>query len=125
MLIDTDIIIWYMRDNANAVDLLNSNKGFLISVVSYMELVQGMRNKREFKVLKTALTIWKSKLLQIDEAISTKAMFYVEQYFLSHSIRLADALIASTAVLNQIPLITGDLKHFSIFKELNVHPFKP
>lgn len=125
MLIDTDIIIWYMRDNANAVDLLNSNKGFLISVVSYMELVQGMRNKREFKVLKTALTIWKSRLLQIDEAISTKAMFYVEQYFLSHSIRLADALIASTAVLNQIPLITGDLKHFSIFKELNVHPFKP
>ena len=125
MLIDTDIIIWYMRDNPNAVDLLNSNKGFLISVVSYMELVQGMRNKREFKALKTALTIWKSKLLQIDEAISTKAMFYVEQYFLSHSIRLADALIASTAVLNQIPLITSDLKHFSVFKELKVHPFKP
>jgi predicted nucleic acid-binding protein len=125
MLIDTDIVIWYMRDNPNAVEILDSNKGFLISVVSYMELVQGMRNRREFKALKTALTIWKAKLLQIDEAISMKAMFYVEQYFLSHSIRLADALIASTAIVNKIPLITGDLKHFRVFKELKLHSFKP
>ena len=125
MLIDTDIVIWYMRDNPKAVELLNSNEGFLISVVSYLELVQGLRNKSEFKALKTALKIWKIKILQIDEAISTKAMFYVEQYFLSHAIRLADALIASTAVLFQIPLVTGNIKHYKIFKELELHPFKP
>ena len=124
MIVDTDVIIWYMLDLPKAVDLLDSNKGFLISVVTYMELVQGMKNKKELKALKTALKLWKVKILQIDEVISTKAMYYVEQYFLSHSMKLADALIASTAILHQLSLHTGNLKHFSVFKDLDIHPFQ-
>lgn len=124
MIVDTDVIIWYMLDLPKAVELLDSNKGFLISVVTYMELVQGMKNKKELKALKTALKLWKVKILQIDEVISTKAMYYVEQYFLSHSMKLADALIASTAILHQLSLHTGNLKHFSVFKDLDIHPFQ-
>ena len=124
MIVDTDVIIWYMRDHPKAVRLLDSNKGFLISVVTYMELVQGMRNKEELKALKTALKLWKVKILQIDEAISTKSMFYVEQYFLSHSLQIADALIGSTAILHQLPLHTGNFKHFSVFKKIDIHPFR-
>lgn len=124
MIVDTDIIIWYMRDHPMAVKLLDSNKGFLISVVTYMELVQGMKNKGEFKALKTALQIWKVKILQIDEAISMKAMFYVEQYLLSHSMQLVDALIGSTAILHQLPLHTGNAKHFSLLKDIDLHPFQ-
>ena len=124
MLVDTDVIIWYMRDHPKAIELLDSNKGFLISVVTYMELVQGMKNKEELKALKTALKLWKVKILQIDETISTKAMFYVEQYFLNHSMQLADALIGSTAILHQLPLHTGNLNHFSVFKELEIFPFQ-
>ena len=124
MIVDTDVIIWYMLDHPKAVELLDSNKGFLISVVTYMELVQGMKNKKELKALKTALKLWKVKILQIDEVISTKAMYYVEQYFLSHSMKLADALIASTAILHQLSLHTGNLKHFSVFKDLDIHPFQ-
>ena len=45
MIIDTDIIIWYMRDHPNAVKLLDLNTGFSISVITYMKLVQEMRNK--------------------------------------------------------------------------------
>lgn len=124
MIVDTDIIIWYMRDHPDAVNLLDSNKGFSISVVTYMELAQGMKNKKEFKALKTALRLWKVHILQIDEVISTKAMFYVEQYFLSHSMQLADALIGSTAARHQAPLHTGNVKHFSVFKELDIRPFQ-
>ena len=124
MIVDTDIIIWYMRDHPMAVKLLDSNKGFLISVITYMELVQGMKNKGELKALKTALQLWKVKILQIDETISIKAMFYVEQYFLSHSMQLADALIASTAILHQLPLHTGNTKLFALFKDIDLHPFQ-
>ncbi len=38
MLIDTDVIIWYMRGNPNALNALEQHKGFTISVVTYMEL---------------------------------------------------------------------------------------
>ncbi len=124
MIVDTDVIIWYMRDHPMAVKLLDSNKGFLISVITYMELVQGMKNKGELMALKTALQLWKVKILQIDETVSIKAMFYVEKYFLSHSMQLADALIASTAILHQLPLHTGNVKHFSLFKDIDLHPFR-
>ncbi|MCK5695538.1 MAG: type II toxin-antitoxin system VapC family toxin [Desulfobacula sp.] len=124
MIVDTDIIIWYMRDHPMAVKLLDSSKGFLISVITYMELVQGMKNKGELKALKIALQLWKVKILQIDETISIKAMFYVEQYFLSHSMQWADALIASTAILRQLPLHTGNAKHFALFKDIDLHPFQ-
>ena len=124
MIVDTDIIIWYMRDHSEAVKLLDSNTGFSISVITYMELVHGMRNKQELQALKTALRLWKVQIIQIDEVISTKAMFYVEQYFLSHSMELADALIGSTAILHQLPLHTGNRKHFSVFKELDICLFQ-
>ncbi len=124
MIVDTDVIIWYMRDHPQAVELLDSNKGFLISVVTYVELVQGMKNKNELHALKIALRLWEVNILQINEVISTKAMFYIEKYFLSHSMQLADALIGSTAIIYQEPLHTGNLKHFSVFTELDIHPFK-
>lgn len=58
MLIDTDVIIWYMRGNRNALKALEKHKGFTISVVTYMELVQGMRNKNELAALRKALKFW-------------------------------------------------------------------
>ena len=61
MIIDTDVIIWYMKNNLAAVELLDNGQGFYISVVTYMELVQGMRNKHELKALKEALRIGRQK----------------------------------------------------------------
>lgn len=55
MLIDTDIIILYMRGNEKVKELISHIVGFHISAVTYMELVQGMRNKNELLVLRKAL----------------------------------------------------------------------
>ena len=41
MLIDTDVIIWYMRGNQKALEILEKNRRFTVSVISYVELVQG------------------------------------------------------------------------------------
>jgi predicted nucleic acid-binding protein len=53
-LVDTDVLIWYLRGNQNAYDLIHSIGEFTISAVTYMELVQGMRNKEELRNLKKA-----------------------------------------------------------------------
>lgn len=42
MLIDSDVLIWYMRGNENAKRIVIKSIPFKISVVSYMELVQGL-----------------------------------------------------------------------------------
>ena len=125
MVIDSDVLIWYMRGNAKAYKLLHKLNGFYISVVTYMELVQGMRNKGELIELRKALRDWNTKILYINEDISTKAMFYVERYYLSHSLRLADSLIAATAIVNGLPILTANIKHYSMLSELEIKKFKP
>ncbi len=125
MIIDTDVIIWYMNGNKKAFNTLKKYQGFSISVISYMELVQGMRNKNELIVLRKALKLWGTQIHYVTEEISSRAMFYVEQHYLSHSMQLADALIGATAVSSGIPLVTGNLKHYKIIKELETIKFQP
>lgn len=125
MLVDTDVFIWYTRGNTRAVTALDKLPEIHLSVVSYIELVQGMRNKRELRALRATLTGLEAQILQIDEIISGKAMFYVEQHFHSHAMRLADALIAATAVSQGVPLLTANTKHYSPISDLEIRRFRP
>jgi len=125
MLVDTDVLIWYLKGNENAYQVIENSSNFFISVVTYMELVQGMRNKKELNNLRKALHIWNAKILYISEEISTKAMFYVEQHFLSHSMQLADALIGATAISYGNPVLTENDKHYKVLKDLKIKRFRP
>ncbi len=125
MIIDTDVLIWYMKGNEKAYKAIENTKNFFISVVTYMELVQGMRNKNELNNLRRALHGWNSKILYISEEISVKAMFFVEQHYLSHSIQLADALIGATAISCGLPILTGNDKHYKILKGMQIKKFRP
>ena len=124
MVIDTDVLIWYMKGNERAYKAIENSKNFFISVVTYMELVQGMRNKNELNTLRRALHVWNSKILYITEEISVKAMFFVEQHYLSHSIQLADALIGATAISCGLPILTGNDKHYKILKDIRIKKFR-
>jgi predicted nucleic acid-binding protein len=124
-LIDTDVLIWYLRGNQKAYKIIEEQNGFFISVVSYMELVQGMHNKRELTLLRKTMRNWNAKIIYLDEDISSKAMFYVEQHFLSHSIMIADALIGATAASAGLKLLTANVKHYKILKNLELEIFKP
>ena len=125
MLIDTDVIIWYLKGNRKAKAAIENQPTFSISVITYMELVQGMRNQHELRELRRALKDWKANILYIDEEISSKAMFLVERHFLSDSMRLADALIASTALTNGIPILTANDKHYKVVNQLKIEVFRP
>ena len=125
MVVDTDVLIWYLKGNENAFEALEELNKFSISVVTYMELVQGMRNKKELNSLRQALKIWNTKIIYISEDISTKAMFFVEQHFLSHAIQLADALIGATAIFCGEPILTANDKHYNVLKDLQIKKFRP
>jgi len=125
MLIDTDVLIWYMKGNEKAYNAIENSENFFISVVTYMELVQGMRNNTELNTLRKALNGWNAKILYISEEISVKAMFFVEQHYLSHSIQLADSLIGATAIAYGLPILTSNDKHYKILKNLQLKKFRP
>jgi hypothetical protein len=125
MLVDTDILVWYMRGNKKAKRVIENLKNFSISVVTYIELVQGLRNKEELNVLRNSLKGWNAEIIYINEEISIKAMFLVEQYYLSHSIQLADALVGATSVIYGLPLLTANAKHYTIIKNIILKKFHP
>lgn len=125
MLIDTDVLIWNLRGNERAASVLDENAPFSISALSYMELLQGLRNKDELRVLRRAIRFWKADVVQIDVDISNRATFLVEEYALSHSMQMADALIAATALSLGTTLITANDRHYRPVEGLDLRIFRP
>lgn len=125
VLIDTDVLIWLARGNANASRVIESLGDWAISSVSYMEMLQGCRSKQEQKALQKAFKSTPDTILGITPAINDQAIALVEQHALSHSLHMADALIAATALEHSLPLLTGNGKHFKVVDGLQVVIFKP
>ena len=125
MIIDTDVLIWELRGNVKAREIIHENIPFSISVVTYIELVQGMRNKQELNKFIRQITEWNVNIIQINSDISARSMLYVEEYFLSHSMELADSLIAATCVNSSDFLLTANDKHYKHIPNIQLIRFCP
>ena len=123
-LIDADVIIWNWRGLEDAA-LLLADSPFAVSAVTYMELVQGMRNRREFAKLRADLKLWQVRLLPVTEPISARAVTLVERHFLPHHVQLADALVAATALQHDLVLVSSNNKHFRPIQGLRLETFRP
>ena len=125
MLVDTDVLIWYMRGNAKALRAIEALDEFSISVLTYIELVQGLRNKAELNTLRNFLQSQSVPVLHITESISSTAIFLVEQHHFSHSLGFSDAIIAATAMGHGLPLMTANTKHYRVVENLILKKFLP
>lgn len=125
MIFDTDIFIWAQRGNEKAVRLFEKEEEKYLSVQTYMELLQNAKNKIQHKYTKDFLTIFGFIVLPLTENIGHRASIYVEEYTLSSRLGAADAIIAATAVENNMTLASSNVKHFRIIKELQLKAFKP
>ncbi len=126
MLFDTDVLIRCFRGNVNAARLIDSESGDrLLSIVSYMELLQGARNSQEKKWIHSFLSDFAFTVLPLSENIGKRASIYIEEYALKHGIQMADALIAATAMENGSKLCTSNYKHFKCIEDLSLKTFKP
>ncbi len=125
MLVDTDIFIWSFRGNSKAIEFLDSLSDIYISDVTYMELIQGAKNKQEANYIDGLIEDSFIKKIPINELISQRASKLVRDYFLSHSMQMGDALIAATALEYGLDFSSGNAKHYSYIESLKFFPFKP
>jgi predicted nucleic acid-binding protein len=124
MLVDTDVLIWYLRGHAGAARFLASLGAFKLSAVSYMELVQGCRNRQEWERIRKDLNSRQVRIMPISEVVSDRAMTLVETHFLGHGLLLADALIAATALEHSLTLCSANSKHFRPIQGLSLQTFQ-
>ena len=97
----------------------------LLSVQSYLELLQCAENRQQHEQTKSFLKEFGFRVLPLSENIGHRAAVYIEEYSLSHGLRAGDAIIAATAAELGLVLCTGNAKHFNPIKDLKLRIFKP
>ena len=125
MIFDTDIFIWVQRGNEKAARLIDKTGDRYLSIQSYMELLQGAKSKLQHKNVKDFISDFDFSVLPLSENIGHRALIYVEEYALSSNMRAGDAIIAATAIENNLPLVSSNAKHFKAVKELQLNVFTP
>lgn len=111
LLIDTDVIIDYLREHVDAVAYLESlTNPLLLSVVTVAELYSGVREGEERKALEAFISAF--EVVSVSEEIAVTGGLNRRDYSKSHKVGLADALIAATAKIRGATLVTLNTKHF-------------
>ena len=124
LLIDTDVLIDYLREQPDAVAYLEGRvEHLLVSTITIAELYSGVREGAERQSLDTLLPFFEE--VDVDVEIAIKGGLFRRGYRKSHNLGLADALIAATADVKQATLVTLNKKHFPMLQDISVPYHKP
>lgn len=119
-LCDTSVLIDYLRGEHTVREIISYDNFSRMSMssVTLMELLVGAFNKREVKKIKSVFQ--KVHIIQVNEAISAKAVALIEEYSKSHNLLIPDALIAATAIESDLPLYTRNGSDFRFIPQLEL-----
>jgi hypothetical protein len=118
-LVDTDVLVEYLRGNERAVGFLEGLEGeLLISAITVAELFSGARDTEERDALEQFLLAF--QVVPIAEELAKDAGLLRRKCHASHGVGLADALIAVTAIKESAQLVTFNRRHFPMVQNLKV-----
>jgi len=113
ILVDTNIFLYLLRGN-DTLEAMLQGKNIYVSFMTELELI-GFKNMtvKEEKQIEALLS--ECLMISMNNLIKEKYVEVRRKYHL----KLADAIIAATAIASGIPLITAD-KRFNTVKELQI-----
>ena len=125
-LVDTDIIINYLKGREIARDFLmriidESASGFF-SVITEAELLSGSRNADDEAAIYSILDCMEA--IEVERNIAVTAGKLRQKYYAAYRTNLPDAIIAATAIEHAEPFCTANAKHFRPIHELDLHVLK-
>ncbi len=124
LVVDTDVLIDYLRDQADAVLFLESCvQPLALSVVSVAELYVGVREGEERQRLDAFVAAFDS--LPLEREVAVQAGLWCRQYGPIYGTGLADALIAATVAAIGATLATLNRRHFPMLADVLVPYSKP
>ncbi len=124
MIFDTDVMIWAFRGNRRALRAIDDAASRAISCVTYMELLQGVRDKSEMREMKRFLSKLNFATLPVTPNVTNRAVSIMEETALRSDLGVCDALIFATACESGETLLSGNAKHFKEVPLLEARAFK-
>lgn len=121
LLLDTDVLIDFLRGHEQAAKYIESLSAFSISVISVAELYAGVKGKNEELALNQFMQVL--EIIPLDAETAQLGGRYRQAYGKSHGTGLADALIAATSTLHCAKLVTQNIKHYPMLDSV-VYPYK-
>jgi predicted nucleic acid-binding protein len=121
MLCDTNILIEFYKGNSAIIDELHKVglPNLAVSVITTGELFYGARDKPELLKMQKHLALMKQ--IPLDADISERFLTLLENYALSHRLSVPDALIAATALSQNLPIYTLNIKDFRFIPAIGFH----
>ena len=110
ILVDTDILIDGLNDIEEAKTFLREHREEIrLSPFTVFELLEGVRNKNELRLMKSKISY---EILPMDQGIIESATEILESHFLRDGTGMVDALLAATAIRQGIALYSRNKKHY-------------
>jgi len=121
LLLDTNILIYLSKKELNLEDFASKNDVLYISVITLMEAKGYLYSNIKEEIIIDELCKNLIKVYITDKVIDTVITLRKK-----HKIKLPDAIILSTAIENDLKLITRNSKDFEAADSNNlvVNPFK-
>lgn len=122
VLCDTNIFIHWFLKHQETHKILNEQIGIeniAIPSITYMELCQGTDNKKELEKLTKNLNSF--PVIHFDREVSKLANELMQRFYLSHSMQIPDAIIASTSIISNLPLFTYNKKDFQFIPKIKLY----
>ena len=118
LLVDTDILIAYLNHKAYRAYLENPKNRIYYSAITKKELLskQGLRASERRAIL---TLLHRFRLIRLDQRTSSE---YSRLRLTHPSLQRGDALIAASALVRHLPLLTQNLRHFRVVKGLVLLP---
>lgn len=123
VLVDSDILIDVSRGISATTALFSATAQaarIMISAVVQMELLIGCRNRGELQITERFLS--RFEVVDVNETTSKRAVLLLTTYNLSHGLLIPDALIAATALVIEVPLLSKNQRDFRFIENLNLLP---
>jgi hypothetical protein len=119
ILVDTDVVIDFLRGQKEAVKFIQNNaKDLVLSVITHCELFAGARDGEESKILEAFLI--SLPVCSLTATIAKEAGLLKRRYQRSQGTGLGDAIIAASVLANKFVLATLNARHYPMITELTV-----
>ena len=117
VLIDSDVMIDFLRGHPKAVALVQKHSSrIILSSIVAAELYAGVRGDEELDTLDDLISLF--RVVPVSPSLARIGGLHKRDYFKAHGVGLADAIVAATVESENAELKTLNIKHYPMIKGL-------